>query len=82
VNTFADLPDALVRDLLEKAIPVATAVSDNLHLLGSRRSPLRLEAQASGLICRKADLDVTREPSVVGIDGSYQVHHLTALAGC
>lgn len=82
MNTFADLPDALVRDLLAKATPVATAVSDNLRLLGSQRAPLRSEAQASGLICRKADLDVPREPSVVGIDGSYQVHHLTALDLC
>jgi hypothetical protein len=82
VNTFADLPDALVRDLLAKAIPVATAVSNNLDQLGTLRAPLRSEAQANGLICRKADLDVPREPSVVGIDGSYQVHHLTALDLC
>jgi NurA domain len=82
MNTFADLPDALVRDLLAKAIPVATAVSNNLDQLASLRAPLRSEAQASGLICRKADLDVPREPSVVGIDGSYQVHHLTALDLC
>ena len=82
MNPFADLPDALVRDLLAKAIPVATAVSDNLRLLGSERAPLRSEAQANGLICRKADLDVPREPSVAGIDGSYQVHHLTAIDLC
>src|SRR5262249_17822150 len=34
------------------------------------------------LIARKSDLEVTREPSVVGIDGSYQVHRLTALDLC
>jgi hypothetical protein len=82
LNTFADLPDALVRDLLEKAIPVATAVSKNFDQLRADRPSLRTEAQQKGLICRKADLDVTREPSTVGIDGSYQIHHLTALDLC
>ncbi|HDR14964.1 MAG TPA: DNA double-strand break repair nuclease NurA, partial [Desulfobacteraceae bacterium] len=33
-------------------------------------------------IMRKADLDVPREPSVVGVDGSYQIHRLTALDLC
>ena len=37
---------------------------------------------SKGLIKRKADLDVPREPSVVGIDGSYQAHRLTALDLC
>ena len=33
-------------------------------------------------IRRKADLDVPREPSVAAIDGSYQVHRLTAIDLC
>jgi hypothetical protein len=79
MDTFADLPDALVRDLLAKAIPVANAVSQNVELLRQQKGSLRQDARASNLILRKADLDVVREPSVVGIDGSYQIHHLTAL---
>jgi hypothetical protein len=43
---------------------------------------MRQRAQSDGLIARKADLDVPREPSVAGIDGSYQVHRLTALDLC
>ena len=39
-------------------------------------------AQERGLIKRKADLDVPREPSVAGIDGSYQLHRLTSLDVC
>jgi hypothetical protein len=35
-----------------------------------------------GLIMRKADLDIPREPSVVGVDGSYQIQRLTALDLC
>ena len=31
METFADLPDALVRDLLAKAMPVAESVSGNIR---------------------------------------------------
>lgn len=82
MDTFADLPDALVRDLLAKATPVAERVSTNLKALREARDILCTEAQKHGLICKKADLDVPREPSVVGVDGSYQVHRLTALDLC
>jgi len=82
MEAFADLPDALVRDLLAKALPVAEGVSQNLKALRDAHALLHSEARNHGLICRKADLDVPREPSVVGVDGSYQVHRLTALDLC
>lgn len=82
MEAFADLPDALVRDLLAKAAPVAEGVSQNLQALRDARARLYTEARNHRLICRKADLDVPREPSVVGVDGSYQVHRLTALDLC
>jgi hypothetical protein len=82
VETFADLPDALVRDLLAKATPVATAIAEKLELFRRVRPQLRSNAMRANVICRKSDLDVTREPSVVGIDGSYQVHRLTAVDLC
>lgn len=81
-DTFSDLPDALVRDLLAQAAPVAERVSTHLNRLRQARGSMRQRVQSEGLIARKADLDVTREPSVVGIDGSYQVHRLTALDLC
>lgn len=79
MEPFADLPDALVRDLLAKAVPVATAVSRDVEQLCGQREALRAGALREGLIRRKADLDVPREPSTVGVDGSYQIHRLTAL---
>ena len=79
MDTFADLPDALVRDLLAKAIPVANAVSQNVEALRQQKGALRADARQRNLVLRKADLDVVREPSTVGVDGSYQIHHLTAL---
>jgi len=82
LDTFADLPDALVRDLLAKASTVADNVAKNLEKLRSERSILKDQADKAGLLRRKADLEVTREPSVVAIDGSYQIHHLTAIDLC
>jgi hypothetical protein len=82
VDTFADLPDALVRDILAKATPVAEGVASTLRDIQGQRSRMRDEAGQNGLIRRKADLDVSREPSVVGIDGSYQIHRLTAVDLC
>jgi hypothetical protein len=82
VESFADLPDALVRDLLAKALPVANAVSARIASFRESTPTLRANAVQQGLVCQKADLDVPREPSVVGIDGSYQLHHLTAVDLC
>lgn len=75
---FADLPDALVRDLLATAVPIAERVTNHIQRLCNAKQQMREEAQANGLIRRKDDLDVPREPSVVGVDGSYQIHRLTA----
>ncbi len=82
MEPFADLPDALVRDLLAKCGSVATGVSNGLAKLRGAKPVIRATAQQNGLIMRKADLDVPREPSVAGVDGSYQVHHLTAVDLC
>ena len=40
MDTFADLPDALVRDLLAQAMPVAQRVSSNLDELRSAKEQL------------------------------------------
>lgn len=82
VNTFSDLPDALVRDLLLEATPLANRVAMNLGKLRESSSHIRKAVALQGLIKRKADLDVTKEPSVSGIDGSYQAHRLTAMDLC
>jgi len=81
-DTFSDLPDALVRDLLAKATPVAERVSAHLKVLGDKKDSIREKILSKNLIRQKADLDVLREPSVAGIDGSYQIHRLTAFGLC
>ena len=82
LDTFSDLPDALVRDLLACAVPVAEDVRNRIETLKGSRNTYRRTAHERKLIKRKADLDVPREPSVAGIDGSYQIHRLTSLDLC
>jgi hypothetical protein len=79
---FADLPDALVRDLLAVALPVGDSVRDRIDQLRSGATQLREDAKAKGLVRRKADLERPREPSVAGVDGSYQIHSLTSIDLC
>lgn len=81
-NLFGDLPDALVKELLGLSLPVAKAIHEHIQQLRAQREGLRQKAKNKDIIKRKADLDVTREPSVVGIDGSYQIHRLTAFDLC
>jgi hypothetical protein len=66
-DEFADLPDALVRDLLTIALPAADQVKQHLVQLASAAADLRRLAKP--LIRRKADLDRPREPSVAAVDG-------------
>ena len=82
METFADLPDALVRDLLDSAIPVAESVEKRLSALRKQKDRIRGKAEQYGIIGEKADLEVAREPSVAGVDGSYQIHRLTSLDLC
>lgn len=81
-DTFSDLPDALVRDLLAAAIPVAEDVRSRIESFKASRESFRRAAEDKHLVRREADLDVPREPSVAGIDGSYQIHRLTSLDLC
>lgn len=82
IGTFSDLPDALVQELLSRADQVAEHVQTRVNGLRAEKQNLRQEASTKGLIRRKADLDIPPEPSVVGIDGSYQIHRLTAIDLC
>jgi hypothetical protein len=81
-DLFEDLPAALLRDLLTTAPPIAARVRERLEDVHARTEELRASAQGSELIRLKAALPRAREPSVAGVDGSYQVHNLTSMDLC
>lgn len=41
MEAFADLPDALMQDLLVRALPVAEGANHNLQALRQAKAPLR-----------------------------------------
>lgn len=82
MEPFADLPDALVKDLLDGSEQVAEEVRLRIERLRDRRGRYREEASERDLVCRQADLERPREPSVAAVDGSYQLHRLTSLDLC
>lgn len=81
-ESFSDLPDALVRDLLDSAVPISEEAKNRFNLLRASRDELRRSVQQDSLVRRKSDLEITKEPSVAGIDGSYQLHRLTSVDLC
>jgi hypothetical protein len=80
--SFADLPDALVGELLSAADGLGLQVAKTFVEFGEQRDEFRHRARAEGLIRSRADLDVVREPTVSAVDGSYQIHRLTSLDLC
>jgi NurA domain-containing protein len=81
-SSFADLPDALVGELLSAADSLGARVAATFSEFAGQREELRRRARAEGLIRARADLDVVREPTVAAVDGSYQIHRLTSLDLC
>ena len=81
-ESFSDLPDALVQDLLKSAIPISEEAKNRFNILRASREELRRSVQQISLVRRRSDLEITREPSVAGIDGSYQLHRLTSVDLC
>lgn len=82
MESFADLPDALVKDLLDGSEAVAAEVRARIETLRDRRDEYRQVATTNQLVRKQADLERPREPSVAGVDGSYQMHRLTSLDLC
>ena len=53
LDTFADLPDALVRDLLARALPIASSVLKNVEALRLQKGLLRNDAVEKNLYSEK-----------------------------
>jgi hypothetical protein len=52
VDAFSDLPDALVRDLLNQAVPIGDLVRARMERLRSSRDQVRNTAKSQKLIYR------------------------------
>jgi len=75
---FADLPEALVEEVLEHTSEVGQVILDSLHKLDSQRINWRAGLEANNLLRREADLEYVPIPTVCGIDGSYAIERMLA----
>lgn len=75
---FADLPSALVEELLDRTEDVGQVLLDSFNEMSDRRAERRAGLEASSLLQRESDLEYVPIPTTCGIDGSYAVERMLA----
>jgi hypothetical protein len=75
---FADLPVALVEEVLDHTEDVGKALLDSFDKIRQQRATWRTELEAAGLLQRESDLEYPPIPTTCGVDGSYAVERLLA----
>lgn len=73
---FADLPSALVEEVLEASADLGVALLASLRQLGERRHALREALRATGLLHNDREFPWVPPPTTCGIDGSYAIERL------
>lgn len=73
---FAELPSALVHEVLEASTRLGTALVASLQELRARRPALRQALQAAGLLGHDRQFPWLPPPTTCGIDGSYAIERL------
>lgn len=73
---FAELPAALVDEVLLRTNDVAAALLTSFGHMKTRRADLRQRLERSGLLLRKTDLGSPPYPTTCATDGSYAIERL------
>ncbi len=75
---FADLPAALVQEVLDRTQDIGNVLLDSFETLRAHRAIWRQQLSQTNLIAREADLEYVPIPTTCGVDGSYAVERLLA----
>ena len=73
---FADLPAALVDDVLDQTCDVARELLTSFQQVGEDRESLRKHLVDSGLVTAESSLGYPRIPTTCATDGSYAIERL------
>jgi hypothetical protein len=73
---FADLPAALVAEILEQTTAVADGLVTSLQKIREDRTVLRKRLKESGLVRSESDLGYPPPPTTCAADGSYAIERL------
>jgi hypothetical protein len=75
---FAELPAALVEEVLERTHEVGSRLLVGFDDLRSQRTARREQLERAGLLTRESELEYVPIPTACGIDGSYAIERLLA----
>lgn len=75
---FAELPAALVDEVLERTPDVGQTILDSLNKIDSKRADWRAQLASSNLLRHESNLEYVPIPTACGIDGSYAVERMLA----
>jgi len=75
---FADLPAALVEEVLGRTEGVGRALLDSFREIRQHLAAWRAELEAVNLLQHESDLEYVPIPTTCGVDGSYAIEHLLA----
>src|SRR4030043_1132991 len=76
---FADLPSALVDEVLQRTQDVGKALLGSFHELQSQKTVRREQLADSRLLGRESDFEYVTTPTTCGVDGSYAIERLLAI---
>lgn len=76
---FADLPSALVDEVLQRTQEVGKALLDSFHELQSQKAARRNQLADSKLLGRESDFEYVTTPTTCGIDGAFAIERLLAI---
>jgi len=75
---FAELPAALVEEMLDRTEPLSQRMQDDFERLRAERRERRRALGESGLLRREGDLPAVSVPTTCGVDGAYALERLVA----
>lgn len=75
---FAELPEALVEEMLSKSELVGDKLYDSFKVIQNNKAQMRKQLQDEGILKQDAEVGYPTAPTTCGVDGSYAVEKLLA----
>jgi len=76
---FAELPAALVEEMLERTEPLSQRMQAHFEQLRAERRERRQALEESGILRREGELPAVPVPTTCGVDGAYALERLMAI---
>ena len=78
-TTFGDLPQSLVKELLEKSEDVGKALSASFIKIHKNKENLKQDLKNAGVLKKENDYRVITPPTTCGVDGAYAKEELLSV---